>query len=362
MGGAEAQLVRLALGLKRRGWKIVVVSMTPPQAFLEELSGGGIPVVDLRMRSGVPDPRALARLALLLHGQRPAILHSHMVHANLLGRLVRPLVRIPVQISTAHSITEGGRWRELAYRASDPLCDLTTQVCQAGVDRYIATRAVPLHKIRLLSNGVDTEVFRPRPARREQLRQEMGVADRVVWLAAGRFAPEKDYRTMLLAFARVVEKLPNSLLLIAGEGVLRKEAEELIGNLGVAEYVRLLGVRRDVDQLMNLADAYVMSSAWEGLPMVLLEATASGLPIIATGVGGNAEIVLDGITGFVVPHCAPVELATAMQYMSSLLPHQRRQMGEAGRAHVITNYDLELIVDRWEALYRDLLAGKKSGN
>lgn len=360
MGGAEAQLVRLALGLKHRGWKVVVVSMTSPTAFVEELRQGEIPVADLRMRAGIPNPQGLVRLAALLHTYRPAILHSHMVHANLLGRFARLLVRIPVQISTAHSINEGGRWRELAYRFSDPFCDLTTHVCQAALDRYIAVRAVPAHKAQLLPNGIDTAAFQPNSEQRERLRRGMGLADHFIWLAAGRLAPEKDYRTMLLAFARVVKHFPRSVLLVAGDGVARKEIEELICELRLGEYVHLLGVRRDVDRLMRLADAFILSSAWEGLPMVLLEAAASGLPVVVTNVGGNAEVVLDGVTGFVVPCRAPDSMASTMQRLLRLPAEERRRMGEAGRAHIIEHYDLELIVSRWELLYEKLLAKKRS--
>ena len=146
-GGAETQLVNLAISLKKRGWKVRVVSMLPPQAFTEELKEAGIPLSTLNMRRGVADPRAVFRLVKILREWKPDIVHGHMVHANLLARVVRIFCKIPVLISTAHNIDEGGRWREVAYRLTDPLVDLTTNVSRAAVERYIRVGAAPKNKI-----------------------------------------------------------------------------------------------------------------------------------------------------------------------------------------------------------------------
>ncbi|RKO68138.1 glycosyltransferase [Desulfofundulus salinus] len=129
-------------------------------------------------------------------------------------------------------------------------------------------------------------------------------------------------------------------------------------SLGLTERVRFLGVRRDIPELMSSADAYVMSSAWEGLPMVLLEAAACELPVVSTDAGGNSEIVLDGVSGYIVPPRDPQALAAAMLKMMSLPEEERRAMGRAGRAHIEANYSLDHVVDQWEKLYRDLLLKK----
>src|SRR5690606_24985728 len=114
----------------------------------------------------------------------------------LLARIARALVPVPFLVSTAHNVPEGGRWRELAYRATDPLCDLTTNVSQAAVERYVRVGAVPAGKIRFVPNGVDLASFSRQEARGKAVRDELGLDDRFVFLAVGRFAPAKDYQTM----------------------------------------------------------------------------------------------------------------------------------------------------------------------
>lgn len=356
-GGAETQLVQLARRLRSRRWNVRIVSMIPPQAFVEEFEQAGIPVYSLDMRRGVPDPRALFRLAAILRRERPQVVHSHMVHANLLARMVRPIARVPVLVCTAHNINEGGRLREIAYRLSDPLCDLTTQVSRAGLERSVRVGAVPGHRIRFFPNGVDAENFRPDPEARRRIRDELEVGDAFAWLAVGRFEKNKDYPNMLRAFARL-RREREGLLLIAGGGSLRGEAERLAAELGVAASVKFLGIRKDVPGLMNAADAYLMSSAWEGMPIVLLEASATGLPVVATDVGGNGEVVLGGRSGFLVPPGDPEALARAMLRLLEMPPDERGRMGGAGRARVMGEYDMEKVVDKWENLYGELLDRK----
>ena len=365
LGGAETQVVHLATRLKSRNWDVRVISLMPPRAYVVELQAAGVSVFSLDIKRKVPDPRPFLRLARLIRVWRPEIVHSHMVHANILARIVRPLVRVPVLVCTAHTIDErgrkgSGRLREFLYRLTDPFCDLTTQVSQAGLERYIQVGAVPRHKIRYIPNGVDTERFKPNLEDRLKVRKELGV-DGFAWLAVGRFDPPKDYPNMLQAFARVVRERSHTTLLIAGDGPLRKAMESMALDLGISGYVRFLGIRRDVSQLMNAADAYVMSSSWEGMPMVLLEASATGLPIVATDVGGNREVVLDGITGFLVPARNPEALAEAMLRMMDLPEEKRREMGKAAHKHIEENFSLDRVVDMWEALYKELLEQKGRG-
>jgi glycosyltransferase involved in cell wall biosynthesis len=351
-GGAEAQLLLLARELVSRGWKVTVVCLISGGPLRSEFEDLGCEVRSLGMRRGFPDPRGVLRLTRILRRVRPAILHSHMVHANLLARICRLLAPVPVLISTAHSISEGGRWRELAYRLTDPLADLTTIISNAAAERYVQVGAVPSHKLKMVPNGVSLEQFGRNESVRASLRKSLALGDKFVWLAVGRLDVPKDYSNMLNAVSRLSS---DSMLLIAGDGPLRSSTLQLAAELGLSKRVRFLGLRDDVAKLMAGADAYVMSSAWEGLPMVLLEAAASSVPIVATDVGGNREIVCDGVNGFLVPGKDSAALANAMTAMEQLSDESRRGLGVAGRAHVSRRYSLSAVVDEWEAIYRSLL-------
>lgn len=357
-GGAEMQVVRLARRLKALDWNVSIISMIPLRGAGKEVSNlasdAGIPVYSLEIPRGIPDPRGVIRLARILRDEKPQVLHCHMVHANLLGRIVRLFEKVPVLVCTAHSTYEGGRHRELAYRLTDFLCDLTTQVSQTGLERYVKIGAVPRRKIRYVPNGVDVTRFRPDPLTRSSVRSELQVGDSFVWLAVGRFVEAKDYPNMFQAFAEVVKAGRSAVLLVAGDGGLRNSLEEMVDELGIRRRVRFLGIRRDIPSLMNAADGYVMSSAWEGLPMVLLEAAATGLPVVATDVGGNREAVIHGKTGFLVPPKRPDALARGMLRLMSMDPDDRKRMGQEAREYVVSTYSLEKVVNLWIDIYRSL--------
>ncbi len=346
-GGAETQVFHLAVELRHRGWEIGVVSLLPPTAFTAELEKTGVAVFSLGMRPGVADPRGLARLIAILNRFRPAVLHSHLFHANLMARAARLFCPVPVVISTLHSIAESGqtargtRLRDWTYRLSAPLADAVVSVSEAVAQRHGRRRVIP--------NGVDLSVCRPDPERRAGTRAALGLGDAFVWLAVGRLMWKKDYPTMLRAFARQ----KGAILLIAGEGPEESALRALARELAIE--TRFLGARDDVPALMNAADAVVLSSLVEGLPMVLLEAAASGVPVVTTAAGGAPEAVAQGETGFVVPPGDVDALAGAMSRLATLPAREREAMSRASRARAETLFDLRVVAARWDELYRELL-------
>jgi glycosyltransferase involved in cell wall biosynthesis len=325
-GGAELQLLHLARALRARQWDVTVFALrTGPLA--AEFN-------DIPVHTFLPGP--LLRF-------RPHILHAHLFHANIAARLARLFLPIPIVISTVHSLAETShrsdniRHRDLLYRITDPLTDATVFVSQAVADRYRAAKS------RVIPNGIDTERFRPDPERRARTRAALGIDREFAWLAAGRLMWKKNYPLMLEALAQQ----PNALLLIAGEGADEARLREL-----APPNARFLGPRTDMPDLMNGADAFVLSSAVEGLPTVLLEAAASGLPCVATAVGGVPEAVLEGRTGYLVPPSDARALAAAM---SQLAAEDRGAMSRAAREHAVEHFDLRVVVQQWERLYRELL-------
>jgi glycosyltransferase involved in cell wall biosynthesis len=354
-GGAERELVQVAAELVRRGWPVEVVSLLPLDGFAEELVAAGVPVRSLGMRRGRPSLGAFLRFLRFLDERRPAVLHGFLVHANLLCRLARRFVPVPVVISTAQNTHEGGPLRDWLYRATDSLTDWTTQVSEAGRARYAAAGLARPETLLCLPNSVDPARFRPDPEARAAVRAELGVGEELVWLAVGRLEPQKDYPNLLAAFARLPATAGR--LWIAGRGGAQAELEERAAALGLGERVRFLGLRRDVPRVLAAADAFVMASAWEGTPLALLEAAATGLPAVVTAVGGNAE-VLAGLPQGLVPPRDAAALAEALAALAALPAEARRALGHGLRASVLARYGLAANVDRWEQLYLRALAAR----
>lgn len=358
LGGADKQLLSAAVEMRRRGHQVLIVSLTPLGPMGLEARSSGIRTESLEMRRGIPDPRGLVRLASMVRAWKPDVLHSHMVHANLMARALRVLIPIPAVISTIHSVHEGGRFRLAAYRLTNRLVDAMTIISTAAAEQYVAQGTIPRELLRVIPNGVDADRFQDIPPdTRAILRRSLSVERAFVWLAVGRFETPKDYPTMLRAFSKVRDRHPQAVLLLVGRGSLKEETETVMGDLQLGG-VHFLGVRQDVPELMSAADGYVMSSAWEGMPTVLLEAAAAGLPIVATGVGGIPEVVREEASGFLVPPRNPDALGLAMLRLMELAPSQRTSMGERGREHVRARYGTHRMVDGWEEVYREVLTRK----
>ena len=352
VGGAERQVYDLASTFRSRGWGVGVISMLPMDEQFLPLRDMGVRLASLDMTQGVADPRALVRLARLLSAWRPDVVHGHMIHANLVTRLARILVPRPRVISTMHNQDEGHQWRYYAYRLTDPLAHVTTTVSQIAVDEAVRRHAVRRTNLLLVPNGIRTDGYERDPELRATSRSSLDLDDRFTWLSVGRLVEAKRHTDLLSAMGHVRQAAPDARLLIAGAGPLRSALMDKIDELALGPNVSLLGLRSDVRALMQAADGFVMSSAWEGLPMVLLEAAASSLPIVTTDVGGSRDVVKDGETGFLAPDRQPDRLAEEMLRLMALTPEERQSMGERARQHVVTSFDLERIADRWEELYR----------
>jgi glycosyltransferase involved in cell wall biosynthesis len=352
VGGAERQVYDLASTFRSRGWGVGVISMLPMDQQFLPLLDVGVRLASLDMTQGIADPRALVRLARLLSAWRPDVVHGHMVHANLLTRLARLIAPGPRVISTMHNQDEGHQWRYYAYRLTDPLAHITTTVSRVAVEEAVRRHAVRRTNLLLVPNGVRTEGYERDAELRASTRGSLGLDDHFTWLTVGRLVEAKRHTDLIAAMGRVKQMAPDVRLLIAGTGPLHSSLTDEMEKAALGPNIALLGLRRDVPALMQAADGFVMSSAWEGLPMVLLEASASSLPIVTTDVGGSRDVVKDNETGFLAPDRQPDRLAKAMLRVMSLGQEERRSMGDEARRHVVSSFGLERIADRWEELYR----------
>ncbi|MBC7925302.1 MAG: glycosyltransferase [Bryobacteraceae bacterium] len=336
LGGAETQVAHLAIEMKRRGHQIDIVSLLPATAFADRIMSAG---VGLHTPGPLLAGFTLARL-------RPEILHCHMFHANVLGRLLRTLLPFPGVISTLHSTAESRKgskqviWRDLAYRLTDPLADAVAGVSEAVLERHTGNRAIRRTAL-VIPNGIDTSVFRPDEGARERMRRELGIADdHFVWIAVGRLMWKKNFAALLSSFP----DSDRATLLLVGDGPDREEL-----STAARPNVRLLGQRSDIPALLNAADAFVLSSVVEGLPLALLEAAACGLPCLATDVGGVRE------TGVAVVLRDATELSNGIREIMLMSEAKRRELGDVGRRTVASRYSLEAVATQWERLYSSIL-------
>jgi glycosyltransferase involved in cell wall biosynthesis len=209
-----------------------------------------------------------------------------------------------------------------------------------------------IDKLMVLPNGVDVQAWRPDTHVRNAMRREALLDGEFLWLAAGRLEPVKDYPTLLAAMARAPQP---SRLIVAGCGPLKDELLRLTAQLGLESRVRFLGFEEDLRPWMQAADGFVLSSHWEGLPIALLEAAACAVPAVATDVPGTREALLQGQTGFLAQAGDAPSLCQAMTAVMRLPLAERRAMGEQARQAVTERYSLKVVLDRWEALYQELL-------
>lgn len=363
VAGAEQQVIALAKGLKWRGWRVSIVALSGHGgSAARELRAAGIEFLSLEMRKGLLDPRGWFRFNRWLCRERPQIVHAHLPHAAWLTRWSRLCIAThdlsdlgspaTIFIDTLHSSSTGSCIRRFGYRASRWLTDCVTAVSQSVADAHSAARMVDHRKLTILHNGVDVEHFQPDACDRARVRGELGLNDEFLWLATGRLEPVKDYATLLHAFALQPQ---NTRLLIAGEGSQHGSLCQLSANLGIERRVRFLGFQHDVKPWLHAADAFVLSSRWEGLPVGLIEAGACGLPAVATDVPGSREVVVPGRTGLLVPSGSHEALAQAMTAIALASPRERQAMGHLARLHVLDRFSLDSMLDRWETLYGTLM-------
>ncbi|MFQ2466643.1 glycosyltransferase [Aeromonas caviae] len=349
MGGAERQVCDLADQFTAKGHKVLLISMTG-ETVNRPLSAK-IDVAELNMaKTPLGFIKAYWQARQLIKQFKPDVVHSHMVHANLFSRLLRLSIRIPKLICTAHSTSEGGRGRMLAYRITDKLCDISTNVSQEAVDAFFAQGAVAKGRMLAMHNGIDTERFTFDINHRIRLRTELNISEEIpLLLAVGRLNVAKDYPNLLLAFHHIIKAGSLAHLVIIGVGDEETKLIKMVAELGLCKRVYFLGLRHDVHEWMSAADLFVLSSAWEGFGLVVAEAMACERLVVATDCGGVREVVAN--CGVLVPPKNSTELARALTDCLSLSAEQVKEQGRAARQSIVEHYSLKSQAANWLRLY-----------
>lgn len=312
-GGGERNIVSVMPHLARSGAEVALCTLTRrwDGPLAEEFSRTGLRRFDLGARR-LADPVALTRLVRLIRGAGVDVVHSQDQDGNILAALAGWLCRVPVVMSR-HVIVEPAPTRRSAVRARLVLASMARRAAAVvavseAVRTSLGDAGVPLERIRVVPNGILRSGFPARPDR-GAARASLGWDARPVVLVPAVLRPGKGHEVMLEATQTVRERVPGTRVVLAGDGPLRGGLERAAS---AVEGVELLGHRDDVPLLMEACDVVVLPSFSEGLPTVLIEAALAGRPAVASRVGGAPEVVVDGVTGHLVPAGAPAALADAI--------------------------------------------------
>lgn len=349
-GGAETQSVHLVRALARKGWRCRILSLKTPDAFVDEMAEAGIPVVCLNMKGVAGWPAAALRLRRELRRHPSDVLLALTIHANVLAKVVGHGAGVPVVVSSIRSEQFGGVWGDRIERWTGRGADRTV-VNSRHVGEALQRRGV------LRAGGwqvIGNALSHPAPDGADGERRVRGRN----WLNVGRLVPAKAHTDLLEAFSRVLRKFPDARLTIAGGGALRAEIEQAAGRLELGDSLRLLGERSDIPELLAVADHFVLSSRWEGMPNVVMEAMAAGVPVVTTDVGGVRELTGDGSLARVVPPADPSALAAAMEDAMREDGDALETRVAAARARILEHHDPATVTDRWLELFEQLYASK----
>jgi glycosyltransferase involved in cell wall biosynthesis len=363
IAGAETHLLMLLAGLRKRQIDAQLILLVEPakpmEAYVQAAEGHGIPVSRLVI-TGDLDPTLLPRLRSLLRLMKPRIVHTHLFHADLYGTLAaRWYGRGTAVISSRHN--DNNFRRRQPYRTLNRwLWRMTTAgiaISESIAHFVVEVEGAPPPKIQTIVYGLETAAQAPaeRQVARASVRQQLGInPDAPVAGIVCRLVEQKGVHYGLQAFAQVVQQIPAACLLIAGDGPLRSDLEAETAALGLGDHVRFLGWRDDAAQLMNAFDLLIVPSLWEGFGLVILEAMAHQIPVVASAVSAIPEIVVHGETGLLVPARDVDALAGALVSLLGDAP-LRKHMGMLAEDRLETHFSAARMVDETISLYRKVI-------
>jgi glycosyltransferase involved in cell wall biosynthesis len=310
----------------------------------------------------IRDVVAIARLASSLEGVD--VLHTHSSKAGIMGRVAARMAGVRAVVHTVHgwsfndvqpAVTR--RTFVEAERAAARMTDRIVCVSRSDRDRGLAAGIGEASQYRILRSGIDPALYAAPPGARERVRASIGACpEDVVVGSIANFKPQKGPLDFVECARLAREREPRLRFFVAGDGPLRSEVEGAIARAGLGSSVRLLGWRDDVAELFAAMDIFLLTSLFEGLPRVVLQAIAASVPVVATDTGGVAEVVTPGVTGELVPPGSPAAAAASVVGLAND-PEGRRGIAKAAKSALGNDFDIRFMVRRLEGLYDELLSG-----
>lgn len=375
LGGAQEVALFTVANMDRAKYRPVL--LTGPGGLLTEeakaLPGVAVEIVPSLGRRIRPwrDLRALLEMVRLLRRHRPLIVHTHSSKAGILGRWAAWLAGVPVIVHTIHGFgvtpSQPAWFRALLIGLERLTGRITTYwiaVAEANIEEGVRWMIFERDRAVVIRPGIDPRPFQaPLPPReRDRVRAEMGAApgDKLIGMVAC-LKPQKAPRDFVAVAARVCARLPEARFVLIGDGEQRAAVEEDIRLAGLGDRVRITGWRRDVPVVMRALDAFLLTSRWEGLARVLLEARAARVPVVATGVGGAAEAIADGRHGRL---CGMGDIGGLADGLCEVLTNAvLREKIRSGGGELPPEFEIREMLIRCEQLYDKLMpAGTRGGD
>jgi L-malate glycosyltransferase len=363
MGGTETQAVMLAAHLPASKYEVILGCLRAAGPLRKQAEAFSLPVVEFSPQAGIDSIGGVLqvlRLASFLWRERVHIVHCHDLWSNLMGIPAARLAQVPV-ISSQRDLSHlpwYKTWRRRVLRYLQHHSDAIVTNAEAVREQLMSETNLPHHKIRVVRNGVNLDGFIASSGCDRPRITNPGKGKRVV-LIGNMSSDVKGHTCLIQAAPAVVDRFPDTQFVLVGDGPLRPQFESQAKELRLDDKFIFLGHRDDVPSLLAACDIAVLPSRAEGLPNALLEYMAAGLPIIASRVGGNAEIIQHDISGLLVPAQDPASLSQALLLLLSDSSRCRRLAIQA-QGYVRRNFSLERLIDSIDGLYTELLHAKSA--
>ena len=350
VGGAQHGLLMGLPRFDQSQYEHVIISIMDRLQMAPQFRDVGIQVITLGLNKKT-DLLVIRRLMSVLGDLQPDILHTYLLHGNVLGRIAGRLVGISTIIGSERTIGQAKFWGRLATKLTNPLTNAVEVNSETGARAIVDSLGVPPDKIEIVKSGLDLDKF-GKTETRNDIRDAIDVgAENHLVLYVGRLRRVKGVEYGIKAFAKAYEQRPRLRLALAGEGEQHDYLVDLTKDLGIDNQVTFFGVRNDLAELMSAADSVILPSLNEGFPRTAIEAMASGKPIVATKVGGTPEAILDEETGILVPSRDSDAMSKALVKLVDS-PDMCNELGLGGRRRALENYSVNTYVERLDTIYQ----------
>lgn len=351
IGGTEKQLYELVKNIDKKNFQPIIISLSHGGFWSEEIKKLDIELIELKRKKSKEFKR-LFHIVWLLHKIKPDIVHTFLFPANSYGRIASIVNRVPVIVSSERNLPELGKDKNTYMILIDKILSFFSDaiICNSMVaaDMLVRVHHFNKNKIFVIHNGIN--INQSNISLKENHNFSIGTVCRL--------KHQKNLKLFIDMARQLLNKKNNLKFIIIGDGPLKSELENYAVKLGLKECIFFLGEKKNVFDFLRKINVFVLTSLYEGLSNAIMEAMISGLPVVATDVGGNRELISNGETGFL---CQPNNISDLVEKVMYIIdnPKKAEEMGRNGRVKIINEFSIDKMVKKTENIYLRLLESKK---